>query len=77
MYRKIEDTTFGAGYINDEYIVALPNEFDYQNNILATTFNLSTYYDDMTGLYLYGYKDTLVTFKELRREYLADYCKVR
>lgn len=75
--RKSEDTVFGFGQINEDKLIGNISEFEYEDNKLITTLSLPTYIDEERGLAVYLYKDKIVTFKELQREYLKDYYDVK
>lgn len=77
MYKKIENTIFELRYTNDEFLLVPQDKFDCSQNQMIDTITITTYKDDLIGLILYGYKDKLVTYEELIREFLIDHYNVR
>ncbi len=77
MFIKKENETFGFGQINEDKLIANIAEFEYKNNELIKTLSFPVYEDEDRGIKLYMYKDMLLTFKELHREYLKDYYNVK
>lgn len=67
------ETKFGFGKINDDKVLAFPNEIQELEN----TFSFPCYVDPDNGYTVYKYKNNLYTFKELRYEYLKDYYNVK
>lgn len=75
--KQKKTTTFGIGYINDEYLLSHIGDFDYPNNTLEKRFSLTTYYDNHSNKSLYEYEDKLVTLNELRILYLSEYYGIK